>query len=99
MSRTKILLVAACIALSITGGLAFAQGGLFGRPDPELKAAEQSLQDALMHLQRSRGAGSVGHTRAEAFIALAASELDPGAGSLAPPLAPPPQNRAVPPGR
>ena len=90
--------IAISIALSLIGGVAVGQG-LLGPADPELKAAQQSLRDAMVHLQKSRNSSSAQYTRAQEFIALAARELGPGTGSLAAPLAPPPQRRALPPQR
>jgi hypothetical protein len=76
MTRTKILLVTTCAALALAAGLAFAQGPTpFPRPDREVIAAQDALQEAMEHLARARSPNAVQITRAKAYIALAHTEL------------------------
>ena len=97
MARMQTQIIGMAAALSFVAGMALAQGGLLGPVDNEMKAARQSLQDAMAHLQRSRNSGTAANARAQAFIALAVSELDPTDGSLAPPRPAPPVIPAPPP--
>ena len=87
MSRTNAILVSSAVALTLAVGVAFAQGGgLYGRPDPEIRAAVESLDQAMVHLQNARNADLAPNARARAFIALAMTELDPGYYGLRRPL-------------
>jgi hypothetical protein len=79
--RIKLILASTTVVLTLAAGLAFGQG-VVGRADPELRAAQQSLEDALEHLQKARNSESAANVRARAFIALAETELDPAFDSL-----------------
>ena len=89
MERMKVVLVSATLVLTLAAGLAFAQGGFYGRADPELQAALQSLDEAMTHLQDARNSNFAANVRARAYIALAMTELDPGANSFRGRVAPP----------
>lgn len=56
MRKHYVILASISFALTIAAGITltqeYAQPRLIGRPDPELKAAKQSLDDALVHLQK-----------------------------------------------
>ena len=79
----KTALIAIALGFTFAAGIALAQGGLIpGRPDPELRAAQQSLVDAMAHLQKARNTGSLSNTRARAYIALAETELAEEPGGL-----------------
>lgn len=74
-----------------------AQPRLIGRPDPELKAAKQSLDDALAHLQKARNAGSDEVARVRGCIEVAESHIDPGFDSFGAAVVPlPPPNSPKP---
>ena len=76
MTRTKALLVTTCAALTLAAGISFAQGPTpFPRPDREVIAAQDALQEAMEHLSRARSPNALQVTRAKAYIALAHTEL------------------------
>lgn len=81
MGRIKTILVSATLGFTLATGLAFAQG-FVGRVDPELKAAQQSLDDAMAHLQRTNNPELARIIRARAYIALVETELDPASGAF-----------------
>ena len=82
MTRIKTTFVALSAALTLAAGLAYAQGGLmpYPRPDIEVVAAQDSLEEAMSHLQKARFPASAAITRAKAYIALAHTELVPAGG-------------------
>jgi hypothetical protein len=76
MTRTKSYLVTTCAMITLAAGLAFAQGPTpFPRPDLEVIAAQDALQEAMEHLQNARISNTAAITRAKAYIALAHTEL------------------------
>jgi hypothetical protein len=89
MRKHQTILATASFALTLAAGIALAQGykppQLLGRPDPELKAARQSLDDALAHLQKSRNSESEEITRVRGYIEQAEAAIDPDFDSLAAP--------------
>jgi hypothetical protein len=82
MTRIKTILVTTCAALTLAAGLAFGQGGLmpYPRPDLEVIAAQDALEEAMVHLDKARIPSAAAITRAKAFIALAHTELLPAGG-------------------
>jgi hypothetical protein len=95
MTRIKTVLVSSTLGIALATGIAFAQGSsglLFGPPDLELKAALESLEDALTHLQRARNSDKTSQARDHVERAMAA--IDPNFNSFAAPVAPPPAPRA-----
>jgi hypothetical protein len=86
MTRTKAIIATASIALTLGATIAFAQRDFTypRRADPELVAAMQSMQDAMTHLQKARAPNSLFITRARAYIALAATELQTEPGEVFP---------------
>ncbi|HEX5278575.1 MAG TPA: hypothetical protein VFW28_00720 [Micropepsaceae bacterium] len=99
MRKHYAILAGPTFALTVAGGgIALAQynpsapSRLIGRPDPELKAAKQSLDDALAHLQKARNADSDALARVRGCIEVAESHIDPGFdsfGAAGVPLPPP----------
>jgi hypothetical protein len=85
MTRIKTVLVSATLGFTLAAGLAFAQG-FTPRIDPELRAARQSLDAAMTHLQRTTNPEIAQIVRARAYIALAETELEPPSVSLTVPL-------------
>jgi len=82
MTRIKVLVVTAGITLTLGASIAVAQLPYPRRADPELTAALQSMQDAMTHLQKARAPNSLFITRARAYIALAATELQAEPGEV-----------------
>jgi hypothetical protein len=89
MTRIKTVLLMATLGITLATGVVVAQGNkppqLFGRPDPELRAARQSLDDALAHLQRARNSDSEEIIRARGYVERAEAAIDPGFDSFAAP--------------
>ena len=75
----KTALIAIALGFTFAAGIAFAQGGLI---PGQLRSAQQSLVDAMAHLQKARNTGSLSNTRARAYIALAETELAEEPGGL-----------------
>jgi hypothetical protein len=81
MIRIKIISAGAAAALVLATGLAFAQGLMpYPRPDLEVIAAQEALEEAMAHLQKARFPTNSAITRAKAYIALAHTELSPVGG-------------------
>ena len=76
MAQLKIVLLAATLGLTLAAGFATAQGFIPGRPDPELAAAQQAVDEAMEHLQRVHNSTSSANMRALAFLTLAHRELE-----------------------
>src|SRR4051812_48692477 len=96
MPARKAVLCATVLALTFAAGMSFGQG-LVGPIDPELRAAQQSLNDAAMHLQRVRNPDDRSIVRARTCAAQALSEIDAGYNPRF--LAEPPRVGARPPGK
>jgi len=80
MTRIKTVFIAVGAAFTLTAGLSFAQGLMPNRPDPAVVAAQESLEEAMVALQKARNPTSSAITRAKAYIALAHTELSPAGG-------------------
>jgi hypothetical protein len=89
MARMKTILVSIASGLILAAGIALAQQENpgptlrhYGPVDPEIVAAQQSLEDAMAHLQKSRVSRASSIVRARAYIALAGTELEAVPGGL-----------------
>ena len=83
MTRSRTVFVSAIAGLTLVAATAFAQGELFPRrADPEVRAAQLSLADAVEHLQKARNARNAQNMRALAYITLAQTELQNAPGGL-----------------
>lgn len=81
MSRIRTIFASIAVALMLAAGIAFAQGPTpFPRPDIDVIAAQDALEEAMGHLQRTRNPASTAITRAKAYIALAHTELAQAGG-------------------
>jgi hypothetical protein len=98
MTQIKTIFVSATLGITLATGIVLAQAypppQLFGRPDPELKAARESLDDALAHLLKARDSDSERITQARGYVVQALAVIDPNFNSFAAPVAPPPAARA-----
>jgi hypothetical protein len=89
MRKHYTIVAGTTFALTVVAGIALAQYNpsappqLYGRPDPELKAAKQSLDDALAHLEKARSADNQELVRARACIEQAEDHIDIGFDSFA----------------
>jgi len=81
MIRLQIISAGAAAAVVLAAGLAYAQGLMpFPRPDLEVIAAQDALEEAMLHLDKARSPSATAITRAKAYIALAHTELVPAGG-------------------
>ena len=77
MGRIKTVLVCAGFALTFAAGLAAAQVLTPNRgPDPELAAAQDAVDEAIIHMQRVRNSTSPAFMRAQAFLVLVREQID-----------------------
>ncbi len=77
MARTKTVLVCAGFALTFAAGVAAAQVTLPNRgPDPELVAAQDAVDEAIIHMQRARNSNGSANMRALAFLTLVREQID-----------------------
>ena len=89
MTAMRLIGLSSAIVLTLASRFALAQG-LIGPADPELRAAHESLNEAMMHLNRARNEESAAIVRARAYVALALTEIGPGYHSFRDEFAPPP---------
>ena len=83
MTRSRTVFISTMLGLTLIGAAALAQGELFPRrADPEVRAAQLSLADAVEHLQKARNARNAQNMRALAYITLAQTELQNAPGGL-----------------
>ena len=83
MVRSRTVFISTMLGLTLIAAAAFAQGELFPRrADPEVRAAQLSLADAVEHLQKARNARNPQNMRALAYITLAQTELQSAPGGL-----------------
>ena len=77
MARSTTLIASTILSVALLGATALAQNDFTfpRRFDPELRAAQLSLETAVEHLQKTRNAKSAPNVRALAYIALAQTEL------------------------
>lgn len=77
MARIKTALVCAGLVLTFAAGLASAQVLTPNRgPDPELAAAQDAVDEAIIHMQRARNSNSSANMRALAFLTLVHEQID-----------------------
>ena len=77
MARLKTALVSAGFVLTFAAGLAAAQVMLPNRgPDPELAAAQDAVDEAIIHMQRARNSNNSANMRALAFLTLVREQID-----------------------
>jgi hypothetical protein len=77
MARIKTVLVCASLVLTFVAGLATAQVLTPNRgPDPELAAAQDAVDEAIIHMQRVRNSTSPAFMRAQAFLVLVREQID-----------------------
>jgi len=77
MARIKTVLVCATLVLTFAAGLAAAQVLQPNRgPDPELAAAQEAVDEAIVHMQRARNSTSSQNMRAQAFLVLVREQID-----------------------
>jgi DNA-directed RNA polymerase specialized sigma24 family protein len=77
MGRMKTVLVCASLALTFAAGLATAQVLLPNRgPDPELLAAQDAVDEAIIHMQRVRNSNNSANMRTLAFLTLVREQID-----------------------
>jgi hypothetical protein len=73
--------VAASLAITLVAGFSFAQWPTPSpRPNLDVIAAQDALEEAMRHLQQARSPNTTAITRAKAFIALAHTELAQAGG-------------------
>jgi len=84
MASKRTLFVATILSLSLIGAAALAQNDFAfpRRADPEVRAAQLSLADAVEHLQKARNTRNPANMRALAFITLAQTELQNAPGGV-----------------
>jgi len=77
MARLKTALVGASLLLTFAAGLAAAQVLAPNRgPDPELAAAQDAVDEAIIHMQHVRNSTSPANMRALAFLTLVREQID-----------------------
>ena len=77
MPRIKIVLACASLVVTFAAGLAAAQVMAPNRgPDPELAAAQDAVDEAIIHMQRARNSTSSQNMRAQAFLVLVREQID-----------------------
>jgi len=77
MARIKTVLVCTSLLLTFAAGLATAQVLLPNRgPDPELAAAQDAVDEAIIHMQHVRNSNSAANMRALAFLTLVREQID-----------------------
>ena len=77
MARLKTALVCASLLLTFAAGLAAAQVLAPNRgPDPELAAAQDAVDEAIIHMQHVRNSTSPANMRALAFLTLVREQID-----------------------
>ena len=77
MGRMKTVLVCAGLALTFAAGIATAQVLMPSRgPDPELLAAQDAVDEAIIHMQRVRNSNNSANMRALAFLTLVREQID-----------------------
>jgi len=77
MARIKTVLVCASLALTFAAGLATAQVLLPNRgPDPELAAAQDAVDEAIIHMQHVRNSTSPANMRALAFLTMVHEQIE-----------------------
>jgi hypothetical protein len=77
MARIKIVLACAGVVLTFAAGFAAAQVMVPNRgPDPELAAAQEAVDEAIIHMQRARNSTSSPNMRAQAFLVMVRQQID-----------------------
>jgi hypothetical protein len=96
MAAMRLIGLSSALVLTAASGFSLAQG-LIGPADPELRAAHESLNEAMLHLNGARNAESAAIVRARAYVALAITEIGTGYHSFRDEPAPPPPRAPAPP--
>ncbi len=77
MARIKTVLVCGSFALTFAAGIAVAQTMMPSRgPDPELAAAQEAVDEAVVHLEHVRNSNNPANMRALAFLALVQAQIE-----------------------
>jgi hypothetical protein len=77
MARIKTVFACTSLVLTFAAGIATAQVLLPNRgPDPELAAAQDAVDEAIVHMQRARNSNASANMRALAFLTLVREQID-----------------------